>query len=220
VFSPCDVRVWSTYFLSESKSVLRYSLKPKVGILDEHLLAEALEAISAPLAPMSLIGAITKPMSAPARDGVVSLPMYFRDEVCQPLLRRGFLLSSGAVLPLSEVGGSPLSSVQSVFGCPPLLSFSEVGESLRGCGFEEVGDFSGVAIDLSFCFQTMGVSHEGNVKGFLDLMAQVDVEQCQEASVSTSKFKGSCEVKNLECTINYDARGFGSSRGKARGPLL
>jgi hypothetical protein len=42
----------------------------------------------------------------------------------------------------------------------------------------------------------------------------------QEAAVSTSKFKGSREVKNLECTINYDARGFGSSRGKARGPLM
>jgi hypothetical protein len=25
---------------------------------------------------------------------------------------------------------------------------------------------------------------------------------------------------NLECTINYDARGFSSSRGKARGPLM
>jgi hypothetical protein len=43
--------------------------------------------------------------------------------------------------------------------------------------------------------------------------------QCQEALVSTSKFKGSREV-NLECTINYDARGFGSSLGKARGPLM
>jgi hypothetical protein len=58
------------------------------------------------------------------------------------------------------------------------------------------------------------------VKGFLDFMAQVDAEQHQEAPVSTSKFKGSREVKTLECTINYDARGFGSSRGKARGPLI
>jgi hypothetical protein len=58
------------------------------------------------------------------------------------------------------------------------------------------------------------------VKGFLDFMAQVTVEQRQEAPVSTSKFKRSREVKNLECTINYDARGFGSSRGKARGPLF
>jgi hypothetical protein len=38
------------------------------------------------------------------------------------------------------------------------------------------------------------------------------------ASVSSSKFKGSREVKNLECSINYDARGLGSSRGKAKRP--
>jgi hypothetical protein len=58
------------------------------------------------------------------------------------------------------------------------------------------------------------------VKGFLHFMAKIDAEQCQEAPVSTSKFKGSREVKNLGCTINYDARVFGSSRGKARGPLM
>jgi hypothetical protein len=58
------------------------------------------------------------------------------------------------------------------------------------------------------------------VKGFLDFMAQIDAEQCQEAPVSTSKFIMSREVKNLECTINYDARGFGFSQGKARGPLM
>jgi hypothetical protein len=51
-------------------------------------------------------------------------------------------------------------------------------------------------------------------------MAQVDAEQRQEASVSTSKFKGSHEVKNLECTIQYHVRDFGFSRSKARGPLL
>jgi hypothetical protein len=51
-------------------------------------------------------------------------------------------------------------------------------------------------------------------------MAQVDVEQRLEALVSTSKFKGSHEVKNLECTIKYDVGGSSSSWGKARGPLL
>jgi hypothetical protein len=75
------------------------------------------------------------------------------------------------VFPSLEVGGSPLSSVQSVFGCPPLLSSSEVGESSRGVVFEGVGGSPGAVIDLRFCFQTMGVSHKGDVKGFLDLMA-------------------------------------------------
>jgi hypothetical protein len=144
---------------SESNSVFRYSWKPKVGRLDEHLLAEALAATNAPLAPsMSLIGAIAKPLLAPAP---------FRDEVSQPLLWSGFLLPSNVVLPPSEVIGSPLSVVQSMFGCPPLFSNS-------------------------------GVSYEGNVKEFLELMVQVDEEQRLEALVFTSKFKGSPEVKNLQ----------------------
>jgi len=79
-----------------------------------------------------------------------------------------------------------------------------VGESSRGGGFEEIGGPPAAAIDLNFCFQTLGVSHEGNVKDFLDFMAQVDAKQRQEALVSTSKFKGSREGKNLKCTINYD----------------
>jgi len=114
---------------SESKSVLGYSWKHKVGRLDQHLLAEALEVFSAPKAPLLCFGVAAKPLSAPARDGVVSMPAPLRDEVCWPLLRRGFLLLSSAVLPPLEVGGSPLSSVQSVLSCRPLLSFFEVGES-------------------------------------------------------------------------------------------
>jgi hypothetical protein len=56
------------------------------------------------------------------------------------------------------------------------------------------------------------------VKDFLDFMALIDEEHRQEALISTSKFKGSHEAKNLECSINYDARGFGSSRGRAIRP--
>jgi hypothetical protein len=47
------------------------------------------------------------------------------------------------------------------------------------------------AIDVILCFHTLGVSHEGNVKGFFNLLAQVDEAQRQEISVSTPKFKGS-----------------------------
>jgi len=57
------------------------------------------------------------------------------------------------------------------------------------------------------------------VNGFLDLLAQIDVTQHQEVLVSTPKFKGSREVKNLECSINFDARSFGSSRGKGKSAL-
>jgi hypothetical protein len=97
---------------SESKSVLGYSWKHKVGRLDQHLLAEALEVFSAPKAPLLCFGVAAKPLSAPARDAIVST--LARDEFCQPLLWCGFLLPSGATLPSLEVGGSPLFSVQSV----------------------------------------------------------------------------------------------------------
>jgi len=90
------------------------------------------------------------------------------------------------------------------------------GNSSRGSGVEATGDSPGAAIDLSFCVNTLGISHEGNVEGFLDFMTSIDAEHRIEASVSSSKFKGSREVKNLECSINYDARGLGSSRGKAK----
>jgi hypothetical protein len=98
------------------------------------------------------------------------------------------------------------------------MSFFEVSESSRGGGFEEIGGPPEAAIDLNFYFSTLGVSHEGNVKCFLDFMTVIDAEHCLEAPVSSHKFKGSREVKNLECSINYDARGFSSSRGKAKQP--
>jgi hypothetical protein len=198
---------------SESKSVLTYSRKNKVGKLDKHLLEEAFETFSSPKElSRPLCGVVSRPLSAPAKSSVA------QDEGYQPILRHGFLLPSGVALPPSEVGVVPLSSVQSVLGCPPLMSFSEVGKSSRGGGFEEIGDPSEAAIDLSFCVNTLGISHEGNVKGFLDFMTLIDAEHRLEASISASKFKGSREVKNLECSINYDARGFGSSRGKAKRP--
>jgi hypothetical protein len=58
------------------------------------------------------------------------------------------------------------------------------------------------------------------LKGFLDLLAQVDEEQHQEVSVSTPKFKGSIEVKNSECSTKHDARGFGSNRGKGKRAIV
>jgi hypothetical protein len=61
----------------ESKSVLRYSRKPKVSKMDELLLAEALAAINAPLPPMSSFGVVAKPLAAPVRDRVVSPPAPF-----------------------------------------------------------------------------------------------------------------------------------------------
>jgi hypothetical protein len=66
----------------------------------------------------------------------------------------------------------------------------------------------------------MSLRGEVVLNSFIDFMALIDAEHRLEAPVSTPKFKECHEVKNLECTINYDARGFGSSRSKARGPLM
>lgn len=107
---------------SESKSMLKYSRKNKIGKLDKHLLVETLETFSVPKDPSGpLRGVATKPLSAPAKDWIVSTPA--QDKGCQPLLR-------GVALPPLEVGEVLLSSVQSMLGCPPLLTVSEV--NLRG----------------------------------------------------------------------------------------
>jgi hypothetical protein len=188
---------------SESKSVLKYSWKNKVGKMDKLLLEEALETFGVPKASsLPSFGDATKPSFEPSKDGLMSTSAL--DEGCQPFLRRGFLLPKGTAPPPSEVDESS--------------GAASIDDSSRGGGLEKLGCSPRTTIDLSLCFQTLGVSHEGNEKAFLDFMALIDAEHRLEASVSTLKFKGCREVKNL--TINYDVRGFGSSRGKARVPLM
>lgn len=188
---------------SESKSVLKYSRKNKVGSMDKHLLEEAIETFGVPKVPSLLsFGDASKPFFEPSKDGLIPA----LDERCQPFLRRGFLLPKGTATSPSEVGESSRAAF--------------VDDSSRGGGLEKLGGSPGTTIDLSLCFQTLEVSHEGNEQAFLDFMALIDAEHRLEAPVPSPKFKGCREVKNLDCTINYDARGFGSSRGKARGPLM
>jgi hypothetical protein len=159
---------------SESKSVLKYSRRNKIDKLDKHLLAETLETFSVSKDPSRLLcGVASKHLSVPAKDAIVSKPV--QDEGYQPLLRRGFLLPSSATPP-SEVDDDPLSSVQSTLGSPPLLSILEEGEPSQGGGLEEFDGPPGEAIDLNFCIQTLGVSHKGKVKAFLDFMALIDDE--------------------------------------------
>jgi hypothetical protein len=190
---------------SESKSVLKYSRKNKVGKMDKLLLEEALETFGVPKAPsLPSFGDATKPLFEPSKYGLMSTPTL--DEGCQPFLRRDFLLPKGTASSPSEVGESSGAAF--------------VDDSSRGGSLDKLGGSPGTAIDLSLCFQTLGVSHEGNEKAFLDFMALIYAKHRLEAPVPTPKFKGCREVKNLECTINYDARGFGFSRGKARGPLI
>jgi hypothetical protein len=48
-----------------------------------------------------------------------------------------------------------------------------VGESSRGGVYEEAVGSSRAGFDTTLCLQTVGISFEGNVMGFLDVMAQV-----------------------------------------------
>jgi len=187
---------------SESNSVLIYSWKNKVGKLDKHLLEEALETFGVTKASSLLsFGVATKPLLKPTKDGIVST--LAQVEGCQPILRRGFLLPRGTAPSPSEVGKSPRAAF--------------FDDSSWGGDLKELGGPPGAAIDLSLCFQTLVVSHEGNEKDSLDCMALFDLEHRLEAPVSIPKFKGFCEVKNLEGAINYGARGFGSSRARQEG---
>jgi hypothetical protein len=66
-------------YLLESKSVLRYSWKHKVGKLNKHMLLEALKTFGDPKAHSLLLFRVAiKPMSAPTKDGIVSTPLETR----------------------------------------------------------------------------------------------------------------------------------------------
>jgi hypothetical protein len=52
------------------------------------------------------------------------------------------------------------------------------------------------------CFRTMGISFMGSVEGFLHFLTLVIEGQ---NSVSTPKKKWNREIKNLECSINFNA---------------
>jgi hypothetical protein len=67
---------------------------------------------------------------------------------------------------------------------PPLV---EVGESLREGVSKEVVGSPGAVFDAAMCLQTVGISFEGNVKGFLDVMTQVVEGQRLEVPISTPK---------------------------------
>jgi hypothetical protein len=61
----------------------------------------------------------------------------------------------------------------------------------------------------------MGISFEDDGV-FLEFLTLIDEGPCQEDPASILKTKESREVKNLECSINFDARGVRSSRDKGK----
>jgi hypothetical protein len=112
----------------------------------------------------------------------------------------------------------PVSFCQREFLLPRSCSspLVEVVESSREGVSEEVVGSLGAVFNSALCLQTMGISFEGNVKGFLYVMAQVVEGQHLEVPVSTPKVKGNRELHNLDCDINYDARSLGSTRSKSK----
>jgi hypothetical protein len=119
-----------------------------------------------------------------------------------------------------------------VFGCPQLPGLSsgvfEVGESSKGIDPKESVVYPRVVKDSRSCFRTMGVTFVGSdQKGFLDFLTLIE-DECYDSNSPPKKVKeikrknGKREVKNLECSINFDARGVGSSRvrGKKLGGLM
>jgi hypothetical protein len=64
----------------------------------------------------------------------------------------------------------------------------------------------------------LGISFEGHNLQLLDFLSFIEADRHlgEEGALSCGGKKGKREVKNLECSINYDARGSCSSRGKRK----
>jgi hypothetical protein len=97
------------------------------------------------------------------------------------------------------------------------------GESSKGIDPKEsVVVYPKVVKDSRSCFRTMGVSFVGSdQKGFLDFLALIEDERYDSDShpkkeKEIKRNKGKREVKNLECSLNFDARGVGSSRVRGK----
>jgi hypothetical protein len=109
----------------------------------------------------------------------------------------------------------PLRLFSLVYGCSPQFLHGmswrdqqsswvfEVGESSMGDDLERGVVVPRVVQDARSCFCTMGISFNGTERGFPDFLTLVDEGQ---RFVSAPKQKGKREVKNLECSINFDLR--------------
>jgi len=112
-----------------------------------------------------------------------------------------------------------------MYGCPQFASSGvfEVGKSLKEAGLEERDVvYPRVVQDARSCFRTIGVSFLGSdEKGFLDFLTWTEDQRYDSDSPPTKekkikRKKGKREVKNLECSINFNARGVGSSRVRGK----
>jgi hypothetical protein len=73
---------------------------------------------------------------------------------------------------------------------------------------------------LNHVITQWGISYGGDEKCFLDLLTLIDEGQRQDDHISAPKPKWSRQVKNLECSINFDATSVCSSRSKGKRALV
>jgi hypothetical protein len=77
------------------------------------------------------------------------------------------------------------------------------------------GYFEGV-FDAMECTPTLGLTFGGDDKRLLNLFSVMEADRYREEGVFVSNTKGKRELKNLECSINFEARGSSFSRVKGR----
>jgi hypothetical protein len=80
---------------------------------------------------------------------------------------------------------------------------------------EEESYFEGV-LDAMELATTLGLTIGDDEKKLLSLFWVIEVDRDRDPGVSISNTKGKKEIKNLECSINFETRGCGSSRVKGR----
>jgi hypothetical protein len=79
-----------------------------------------------------------------------------------------------------------------------------------------VEGYSEVVLDAMDLAPTLGLTFGGDEKRLLNLFSNIEENRDYEEGVSVSNSKWRMELKNLECSINFEARGCGSSRVKGK----
>jgi hypothetical protein len=88
-----------------------------------------------------------------------------------------------------------------------------------GLGMESLERWGLMALSAMWITPAIGMTFGGNKRRFIDILSVLEEGQHREDKDSVSKPKRWREQKNLECSINFDARGNGSSWDKSRASL-
>jgi hypothetical protein len=140
--------------------------------------------------PVGLAGSKMEGSFRASTDGSSTVKPSAQSPPARGLLKRGFLQQRSCFpKTISEVGDS-----------------SEKSDLING--------YSEAVVSSLEIAQALGISFGDNKKKFLDLMSEIEEGQHRVDGGSVLKPKGWRELKNLECSLNFDVGSFGSSRGK------